>query len=304
MWSVYFKGIAMGAADIVPGVSGGTIAFITGIYERLIVALSSLDRQCWQAFREKGIPGVWQHIDGTFLVVLFAGILTSVVSAARLISHLLEHHGIILWSFFLGLILGSVTFIVKAMKTHNFTTWSGLLAGTLMAYAITELTPAEMVVTPFTLFFSGAIAICAMILPGVSGSFLLLIMGMYGHILGAVKDFDILVLMIFCSGCLVGLLSFTHFLKWVLRRYHDVTLAVLTGFMLGSLNKVWPWKQTLEYRLDSHGQTVPLVQANILPSTYEQLTGEPSAILWACTAFVVGLALVLAIEFLQQKKPV
>ncbi|MBK8973654.1 MAG: DUF368 domain-containing protein [Hahellaceae bacterium] len=303
MWSVYFKGIAMGAADIVPGVSGGTIAFITGIYERLIVALSSLDRQCWLTFRERGLNGVWQHIDGTFLIILFAGILTSVISAARLISYLLDNHGIVLWSFFLGLILGSVVFIVKAMRAHNLSTWSGLVAGTLMAYAITELSPAEMVVTPVTLFISGAIAICAMILPGVSGSFLLLIMGMYGHVLGAVKEFDVLVLVIFCSGCLVGLLSFTHFLKWVLRRYHDVTLAVLTGFMLGSLNKVWPWKQTLEYRLDSHGEAVPLVQANIFPSTYEQLTGEPSAILWAIGAFVVGLSLVLAIEFLQQRKP-
>jgi putative membrane protein len=302
MWSVYFKGIAMGAADIVPGVSGGTIAFITGIYERLITALSSLDRQCLAAFRERGVRGVWEHIDGTFLLVLFAGILTSVVSAARLISYLLSEHGILLWSFFFGLILGSVFFIVKSMKTHTFSTGMGLLLGALAAYFITVLTPAEIALNPVTLFCAGAIAICAMILPGISGSFLLLIMGMYGSILQAVKDFDIGVLLIFISGCVVGLLSFTHFLKWLLRHYHDVTLAVLTGFMLGSLNKVWPWKQTVEYRLNSHGESTPLVQLNILPHQYEQLTGESSAIVLAVMAFLTGLALVLVLEWVQRRE--
>ena len=184
---VYLKGMAMGAADIVPGVSGGTIAFIAGIYERLLHALQSFGPHLWPVFRKDGIKGVWRDIDGTFLLTLFAGILTSAVLFARLISHLLEAHPELIWSFFFGLIVGSVWFVAVQIRRRTFPVWISFVIGVVIAYWLTELTPTELEVTPFNLFWCGMIAICAMILPGISGSFILLILGMYGHILAAVS---------------------------------------------------------------------------------------------------------------------
>lgn len=286
----------MGAADVVPGVSGGTIAFIAGIYERLLNALRSFGPHLWPVFRASGLPGVWRHIDGTFLVVLFAGILTSVVTLAGLISHLLAVYPELIWAFFFGLILGSVWFVAVQIKQRTPSVWIAFLVGAVLAYWLTGLTPKEMEVTTYTLFFSGMIAICAMILPGISGSFILLVMGMYAPILAAVKSLHIPVLLVFACGCLVGLLSISHLLSWMLRRFHDVTLALLTGFMLGSLNKVWPWKQTLEYRLNSAGEEVPFLQANVLPSVYEALTGQSAHLAGAILCCVIGIGLILVLE--------
>ncbi|WP_020408261.1 DUF368 domain-containing protein [Hahella ganghwensis] len=299
MWSNFFKGMAMGAADIVPGVSGGTIAFISGIYERLIGALAQISPELWSVFRQQGIRGVWGQIDGTFLVVLFAGILTSVFSLSKMISYLLVHHSALLWAFFFGLILGSVWFVGKAIKQRSIITSFLLVAGAVCAYILTSFVPTSLEPTYLNIFIAGAIAICAMILPGVSGSFLLLLLGMYGPILAAVKGFDVAILAIFASGCLLGLISFTHFLNWVLKRFHDATMAVLTGFMIGALNKVWPWKYTLEYRIDSHGDTQPLVQMNVSPVRYESITGEPSHLVGVILLAVTGVALILVMEKLR-----
>lgn len=296
----FLRGLAMGAADIVPGVSGGTIAFITGIYERLITAISAFDHRLFSVWRTKGWAGVWQAIDGTFLVVLFAGILTSVASLAHLINWMLEQHAIMLWSFFFGLILGSVFLIRAAMKAPGLTTYMAILSGALMAYAITMMAPSQIPLTNLNLFLAGMIAICAMILPGVSGSFLLLVMGMYAHVIGAIKGFDIALLAVFAGGCIVGLMGFSHILKWLLKAYHDLTLALLTGFMLGSLNKVWPWKQVLEYRINSKGEPVPLIERNILPEHYEQLTGQSSQLLLAIILFVLGVGLVVLMDRYQK----
>ncbi|OZG72472.1 DUF368 domain-containing protein [Hahella sp. CCB-MM4] len=299
MWSNYFKGVAMGAADVVPGVSGGTIAFISGIYERLIGALAQISPGLWTVFRKQGVQAVWRQIDGTFLVVLFAGILTSVFTLSKLISYLLVQHAALLWAFFFGLILGSVWFIGRAIKERSIITSFLLVAGAICAYILTSFAPTSMEPTYLNIFISGAIAICAMILPGVSGSFLLLLLGMYSPILTAVKGFDVTVLAIFASGCVIGLVSFTHVLNWLLKRYHDATLAVLTGFMLGALNKVWPWKYTLEYRIDSHGNTQPLVQMNVSPIRYESITGESSQLIAVILLAVLGLAIVLLLEKLR-----
>ncbi len=293
---LYLKGIAMGAADVVPGVSGGTIAFIAGIYERLLNALRSFGPQIWLIFRQSGVQGVWRHIDGTFLLVLFGGILTSIVTLASLISHLLEVYPELIWAFFFGLILGSVWLIATQIRQRTSAVWICLVLGTLAAYMITELSPREMEVTLFTLFFSGMIAICAMILPGISGSFILLVMGMYAPILAAVKSLHFSVLFVFACGCVVGLLSISHFLSWMLRRFHDVTLALLTGIMLGSLNKIWPWKQTLEYRLNRAGEEVPFLQTNVLPSVYEVVTGQPSHLTGAILCGVMGIVLIVILE--------
>ncbi len=293
---LYLKGMAMGAADVVPGVSGGTIAFIAGIYERLLGALRSFGPQLWPLFRQSGLPGVWRHIDGSFLVVLFGGILTSILTLASVISHLLETYPEIVWAFFFGLILGSVWFIGIQIKQRTAGAWVAFILGALIAYVITELSPREMDVTIYTLFFSGMIAISAMILPGISGSFILLIMGMYAPILMAVKSLHISTLLVFCCGCLVGLLSISHLLSWMLRRFHDATMALLTGFMLGALNKVWPWKQTLEYRLNSAGEEVPFLQTNVLPSVYEAVTGQPSHLTGAILCAAIGLVLIVVLE--------
>ncbi|AZZ93617.1 DUF368 domain-containing protein [Hahella sp. KA22] len=296
MWKTYLKGVAMGAADIVPGVSGGTIAFISGIYERLISALGRIRPGLISIWRTQGFAAVWKDIDGTFLATLFAGILTSVFTLSRIISSLLQSHPNLIWAFFFGLILGSVWFVGKAIREKNALTALLIGLGAAVAYALTALSPTSLEPTYLNLFISGAIAICAMILPGVSGSFLLLLLGIYGPVLAAVKGFEILPLSIFASGCLIGLLSFTHLLSWLLRRYHDYTLAVLTGFMLGALNKVWPWKYTLEYRIDSHGAQVPLVQANVFPSRYEVITGEPAQVLTVAALFAIGALMVVALE--------
>lgn len=292
----YLKGMAIGAADIVPGVSGGTIAFIAGIYERLINALKSFGPQLWGEFRRNGLGGVWRAVDGTFLLCIFGGVLTSVFAMASLISHLLVQYPELIWSFFFGLTLASVWLIGKRIHSYAWPNWISFGLGLTAAYMITELSPAHLEATAFNLFWTGSVAICAMILPGISGSFILVILGMYGHVLEAVKGMQISILMIFATGCVVGLLSISHLLSWMLRRYHDFSLALLTGFMLGALNKVWPWKVTLEYRINSAGEEVPFVQNNVLPAVYEAATGQSAELGGAILCALFGMILVLSLE--------
>jgi putative membrane protein len=296
MWWIFLKGFAMGAADIVPGVSGGTIAFISGIYERLINALAKFSPTLIRLYRQQGFAVVWQTIDGFFLSVLFAGILSSVFTLSRLISYLLSNFPSMVWGFFLGLIIGSVWFVLKAIKHRTPLLILYVIAGGMLALMITSFSPMVLEPTSLNLFLSGAIAICAMILPGVSGSFLLLLLGMYAPVISAVKGFDLVSLGIFASGCIVGLLSFTHILNWALKRFYDVTMAVLTGFMIGALNKVWPWKNTVEYRFNPQGIDQPIVQTNLSPFEYEALTGEPSHWPWVLLLVVMGIVLVVLLE--------
>ena len=293
---LYLKGMAMGAADIVPGVSGGTIAFIAGIYERLLNALKSFGPHLWPIFRQQGITGVWREIDGTFLLILFAGILTSVFSMANLITHLLLVYPEMIWSFFFGLTLVSAWYVGVQIRHRNWQVWLAFLIGAAAAYLITDLSPSDIQATPLSLFLCGMIAICAMILPGISGSFILLILGMYAHILNAVKMFQLSTLLIFASGCLVGLLSISRLLSWMLRRYHDFSLALLTGFMIGALNKVWPWKQTLQTRLNSSGEEIPFIQTNVLPAVYESVTGQSAHLTGAIVCAIVGVVLIVLLE--------
>ncbi len=294
--SVYFKGMAMGAADIVPGVSGGTIAFISGIYDRLIdaIAACSPDKLVWLArgrFRE-----TWQAVDGAFLFTLLAGIVTSILSLARLISYLLDEHPEPLWSFFFGLIVASVLLVGREIERWNAGSMAAFLAGTAFAYLVTVAVPIQLPVTMLTLFFGAAVAICAMILPGISGSFILLLLGLYAGVLEAVRNLDFALLGVFMLGCIGGLLSFARLLSWLLDYARNITLAFLTGLLLGSLNKVWPWKETVTWRQDSHGEMVPLIQANVGPLQYEQLTGSPSYWLLGLALMALGVVLVMALE--------
>lgn len=257
---ISLKGVAMGAADAVPGVSGGTIAFISGIYEELITTISGVNLSLLTTLGKSGFSAFWKQLNGNFLVALLTGILISFVSFMRLAKYLIEEHPILIWSFFFGLIVASIFFVGKQIKTWNLGTIVSLILGTLAAYYITTLSSMANNDSTLFLFFAGAIAICAMILPGISGSFILVILGAYKTLSDALHDFDFKRIAIFAVGALIGLLSFSRVLKWLFKHYKNTTLAVLTGFIFGSLNKIWPWKETLTVLEKSTGQTIPVSQ--------------------------------------------
>ena len=292
----------MGAADIVPGVSGGTIAFITGIYEELITSIQSVSWRTLVTLKEQGFAAGWRSINGTFLLTLFSGILFSVFTLAKLISYLLVAYPEMLWSFFFGLVLASVWHVSQQVKIWRLISALPIIVGIAVAWSLGNASLVEVEATTLNVFLAGCLAICAMILPGISGSFILLLLGMYSFILDAVKTLDIAVLAVFAGGCVVGLLSIANILAWAFKRFHDYTLLVLTGFMIGALNKVWPWKETISFRLNSHGEEVPLLQNNILPGQYEILTGHSSYLGLAIISLVCGVAVVLLLERLGRTK--
>lgn len=291
----------MGAADVVPGVSGGTVAFITGIYEELLESIQSVNLAALKTLFKQGPLAAWQQINGNFLLLLVLGILTSIFSLAKIISQLLEQQPLLVWSFFFGLILASSFHMARQLKRWSLPVIIAVAAGIGIALVIAVLKPAELPATPIMLFLAGAIAICAMILPGISGSFILLLMGMYAHILAAVKELDWLVLLCFVAGCGVGLVSFSRLLAWLFRRFHDLTLALLTGFLVGSLFLVWPWKHTLSYYQNSRGESMALVRENVLPAAYQTLLGTDSQTLMCLLLAIGGFLIVLILEFFGAK---
>ncbi len=295
------RGCAMGAADVVPGVSGGTIASITGIYEELIDSIKSIDLQALKLLARFRWKEFWRKINGNFLLAVVAGIGTSIFSLAKLMTWLLENHPIYIWSFFFGLIIASSILVAKEIKTWNLSTVAALLAGAAVAWWITVMTPAETPDAWWFIILSGAIAICAMILPGISGAFLLLLMGKYSYILGAVSHLQVGTLLLFAVGAVAGIISFSHLLSWLLKHHHRLTVATLTGFMLGSLNKVWPWKQTILTYIDSHGVEKPLVEANISPACFAELNHTDPLLWQAVLLCLAGLALIIGIETLGRK---
>ena len=286
----------MGAADIVPGVSGGSIAFITGIYEELLDSINSFNAENLKLLLKFKLLDFYKAVNGSFLLSLLLGIMTSIFSMSRLITYLMSDHPIPLWSFFCGLILISAFLILKDISRWNMGVILALLAGTLMAYFITELPPTSSPDALWFTFVSGAIAICAMILPGISGSFILLILGKYEQILQAVTNKDVLTLAVFALGCMVGILSFSRVVSWLLKKHHSLTIGLLAGFMLGSINELWPWKIVTAYRKSSSGEEKPFLTENILPGTYLEQTGIEPQIMFAVFAFVFGILLVLGIE--------
>lgn len=292
----FLKGMAMGAADVVPGVSGGTIAFITGIYDTLLESIRRINPKLITVLKEKGIKGAFEHVNGTFLIALFAGILTSIFTLARFITWMLHTHPIPLWSFFFGLIIVSVIHMFKQVDRWALTRFIAVILGAAFAYGITVVNPVSMDPTPVNIVIAGAIAICAMILPGISGSFILLLLGMYAPILGAAKSMDVVTLGLFAMGCVVGLLTFSHVLSWILRNYRDIALTFLTGLMIGTLGKIWPWKETLTWRINSHGEQVPLVEQNLSPFNFEHVTGQPALLGYAVVAMILGIAIVWGLE--------
>ena len=290
------KGMGMGAADVVPGVSGGTIAFIVGIYDELINSIKSINLEGLKLFFSGKWATFWKKINGNFLFFLLAGIGISVFSLAKLITWLLVNQPILVWSFFFGLVLASTWFVSKDIKEwKSWKTWVAFVIGAVVAFYITVAPPAETPSNLLFIFLCGAIAICAMILPGISGSFILVLLGKYFFIMDAVKTLDVVVIAVFGAGVCIGITSFSHILSYALAHFRNITLAVLTGFMLGSLNKVWPWKEVVETFVDSHGEVKPLIETNILPNAH-----VPEAVV----LMVVGFFLVYFLEKLSAKTPV
>ena len=288
--------MGMGGADIVPGVSGGSIALITGIYEELLDSIKSVDLTAAKLLFGLEFKKFWAAINGNFLLAVFLGIFTSLFTLSRLLTYLIEYHPIPLWSFFCGLILISAIWILRDVKRWNVIAILAVVIGGIIAYLITELPPISSPESPLFTFVSGAIAICAMILPGISGSFILLILGQYEPILQALNERDFLTLFLFGLGCVVGLLAFSRLISYLLHHYHAVTLAFLSGIMLGSINKIWPWKNVLSYRMSSAGIEKPFLTENVTPREYFLLTGEDPQITLAIVTFVIGFLLVIAIE--------
>ncbi len=244
----------MGAANVIPGVSGGTIALITGIYERLINAIKSIDLAAIKLLLSRQWRAFWTSIDGTFLAALFLGIGVSIVSLARLLEYLLEKHEVLTMAFFFGLILISVFLVARTVRTWGISAYIALAIGTAIAIGIALLAPATENSSFLYVFACGIVAMCSMILPGLSGSFVLIIMGNYALILGAIGNFDLSILIPLALGCGFGLIAFSHILAWVFKRFHDQTIALMSGFILGSLAIIWPWKNTLVNTIQREGK--------------------------------------------------
>lgn len=284
------KGMAMGAADVVPGVSGGTIAFIAGIYDELINSIKSINMHSLKLLFTGKIAAFWKAVNGNFLFALLLGIAISVFSLAKLITYLLLNEPVLVWSFFFGLVLASTWFVTKDIKGWNWKTVAGFVGGAVIAYYITVATPAETSTNLMFIFLCGAIAICAMILPGISGSFILVLLGKYFYVMEAVKTLDLVVLGVFAFGAALGITSFSRVLSYALKNFRNITLSVLSGFMLGSLNKVWPWKEV--EKLVSDGHEV-MIEHNIAPNT------EVAA---AVVLMLIGFILVYVLEKISAKK--
>ncbi|GGI57142.1 DUF368 domain-containing protein [Winogradskyella haliclonae] len=302
----------MGAADVVPGVSGGTIAFISGIYEELIESIDNLSLSFFKTWKTSGFKTAWMAINGSFLLALFMGIAISILSLAKLIKWLLHNEPVLLWSFFFGLVLASILYIAKQIKNWSPIVILAILLTSILSYYITLAEPFASPESPYYLLFCGFIAIIAMILPGVSGAFILLILGAYqtaidtinnlrdGLFTGNIELFkDALINFILLAiGAVIGIKVFSKILNWMFKHKKNITLAILTGFMIGSLNKIWPWKKVLTTRLNSENIEVPLLEKSILP---QHFNGD-SQLVMAIVFIIIGFLTILILERLGKGK--
>jgi len=290
------KGFCMGAANVVPGVSGGTMALILGIYEQLITAIHSLNLRFLRLLALLKIREAISSVSWPFLLPVGLGILLATVSLAKALSWLLYSYPVIVWSFFFGLILSSVFTVSRVIREWRIPTFIAIGLGAVGAYFLFGLMPAATPDASWFIFLSGFLAICAMILPGVSGAYILVLLGKYHYILEAVNNKDLGTLLVLIAGALVGLLSFIRIIGWLLRRYHDLTMAILIGLMLGSLRKIWPWKETVTTFLDSHGKEIPALQINTLPPSLSSEVGL------AVLLMSVGFLVVFSMDFWTRNK--
>lgn len=295
-FSILLKGMAMGIAELVPGVSGGTIAFVAGIYEEFITSINNVNLSTFKTLKEDGFKAFWSALNGNFLLALFGGMLISIVSFSRLLKWLLEFHPIAIWSFFFGLVLASVIFVGKEIKKWTALSMILLIISAIIAYFITTLPPSANADSLPYLFMSGAIAICAMILPGISGSFILVLLGSYKTVVDALDERDFKVVLTVALGCLFGLLSFARILKWLFTNHKNITLAVLTGFIAGSLNKIWPWKKILETK--TIGKKIITIDESVSPFAFD---GDPQ-LTYAIIAAIIGFSLIFILEKVASKE--
>ncbi|MCA0153520.1 DUF368 domain-containing protein [Winogradskyella vincentii] len=309
---ITFKGIAMGAADVVPGVSGGTIAFISGIYEELIESIDKVNLGFFKVWKKEGFLTAWKSINGSFLFALFLGIAISILSLAKIIKWLLHNEPIILWSFFFGLVLASIIYIAKQISKWSLKVILAIIPISILSYYITLAEPFASPDSPYYLLFCGFIAIIAMILPGVSGAFILLILGAYQTAIDTINNLRdgllqgdmtlfkeaFLNFILLAVGAVIGLKVFSKALNWMFKHQKNLTLAILTGFMVGSLNKIWPWKEILKTRINSKGEEVTLLDRSILPTSYE---GDNQLVI-AIVFIVIGFATILILERLGKNK--
>jgi putative membrane protein len=293
---IFLRGLLMGAADIVPGVSGGTIAFITGIYDELLSSIRAVDITFLRKVLKLDIAGAWEHINGNFLLALVLGIATSIFSLARGISWLLEHHPVTVWAFFFGLILASAFVLVRHIERWSFPVIFNLMAGTGIALYIALSAGMQLNAGYLGVFLAGFFAICAMILPGISGSFILVMMGMYGTVLVALKSFDVPFIIVFVLGAGSGLICFSRLLHWLLHRYHQATMAMLTGFLFGSLAIVWPWKRVLAWVEGSNGDLKPSQQLPVSPGEFLTYSGQDPQLAISVALMVLGFLAVWVIN--------
>lgn len=295
-FGVFVRGLLMGAADIVPGVSGGTVAFITGIYDKLLSSIRAFDLALLRKVLAWDIAGAWQHVNGGFLLALVLGIGTSVFSLARVISWLLEHHPVPLWAAFFGLILASALVLLREVKAWSLPRLLSLFSGVAVALYIALSPQMQLDMGLAGVFIAGFLSICAMILPGISGSFILVLLGMYSTVLVALKSFDLLFIVIFAAGAASGLMCFSRLLHWLLQQYHQATMALLTGFLFGSLIIVWPWKHVLSWVEGSHGQLKPVQQVPVFPAKFEMYTGGDPQLVLCCSLALLGFVLVWGVQ--------
>ena len=296
---ISIKGMAMGIADLIPGVSGGTIAFITGVYEELIDSLSELKFSLIKDLYKKGFKYVWKKINAPFLISLFLGIFISILLFSKFITWLLVDYPILTWSFFFGLILSSILYVIEKIEKWNLITALLLILGTFIAYKITKLQAFNSTDSYLYIFISGAIAICAMILPGISGAFILVLMGSYSSILQSISNKEILKIFSFGAGAIIGLLTFSKFLKFLFNKYKNETLSILTGFMAGALVKIWPWKKLINLEVNQNKSEV-FYEKCVSPFSFE---GDPKLI-QALIFMFLGVILILIFSYIQRKQKI
>jgi putative membrane protein len=299
-WRTFVTGMLMGAADLVPGISGGTVALLSGVYSRLLTAIGHFDMHLLKLMIGGQLIESWRYIDGRFLLHLGLGIATSLLLLSKLITWLLVVQPLIMWSLFLGLILVASLLLLRELYSQNQLRWSWLVLGVVVSVVLAKVAFLQPV-DGFSgwgylwLMAAGALAISAMILPGVSGSFILLMLGIYPFLIARLAALDLLVISIFALGCGVGLMAFSRLISYLLKQHTAAVMSLLTGLMMGSAVKLWPWKHTISYRLNSAGLEIPLQQENLMPWVYSQITGIDDQLVWCL--LIAGFAGLIVAKF-------
>ncbi|MFN3236616.1 MAG: DUF368 domain-containing protein [Pseudomonadales bacterium] len=295
-------GMVMGAAEVVPGVSGGSIAFITGIYERLINAIRQFTPLLLVDLKDNGLAATWRQVDGNFLLLLVTGMAVAVVTLAGVLQYLLSHEVVFIWSFFFSLVLFSVALVLRQINRFGIDIGVGIGVGIVFGYAVTSMVPLSVEPTPLNLFLGGMLAISAWILPGISGSFILLMLGLYRFVIDAIAELNLMLLVSFAAGCGIGIVAFAHALSKLLASFHNETIAILAGIMLGSLVKLWPWRHVTSYQIKSDGSQTPLVELPVSPWGYTDLTGFEPELGMAALGLTLGFAAVFLLNLLSVRK--